>query len=643
MAEQRIRSNVREYVQENTDTAAKEALSGSIGIGSEHVGARLDALLEISRSSTGGEPAWFAAFARDIRDRRHSEEQVRKFSSAIEQIADAVMITDVDGRIEYVNPSFEEMTGYRRAEVLGRPSNVLKSGKQGKAFYRRLWETISRGDSFNEVIINRKKNGELYHEVKTITPLKDSAGRITHYISTAKDISDHMAIQERLEHMAHHDALTGLPNRVLLQDRLDQLVARQEWNNRFIAVMFLDLDRFKMINDTLGHDVGDLLLKEVAHRLQACVRPGDTVARLGGDEFAIVLSDVAHKEDIDHVARKILAALKTPAEIRGHELHVTTSIGISQCPGDATTVKGLLKNADVAMYQAKHRGKNNHQFYSKADRDKAVRRFRIENVLRQALQREEFALHFQPLVSVSEKRLTGFEALLRCRHELLRDESPAHFIPVLEDLGLSNDVGEWVLLEACRQAVACRDATGHCYGVSVNLSLRQFMDKGLADRVTGALAATGLPAHCLELEITEGVLTGQFGDILPVLRQLHDLGVKLALDDFGIGYSSLAILRRLPLDTLKIDQSFVSGVAGDAADGALTGAIITLAHSMGMRVIAEGVETYAQLAFLAGQRCDGAQGFLFSPPVGDLALADFIGGFEPRLKNILAGLGARER
>ncbi len=420
--------------------------------------------------------------------------------------------------------------------------------------------------------------------------------------------------QAHLYRLAHYDALTGLPNRLLFRDRLNQAMSQAHRNERLVAVMLLDLDRFKAINDTLGHSVGDLLLKAIALRLGASVREGDTVARLGGDEFVVILPDISYIRDAAAVARKILDLLHEPFELRGHEVFVTTSIGISIYPFDED-IESLIKNADTAMYQAKERGGNNYHFYT-ADMNAAnMRRLALENGLRRALERNELALHYQPQVDITSGAIVGVEALLRWHHPELGMIPPADFIPLAEETGLIIQIGAWVLRSACAQNRAWQSAGYPPMLVTVNLSARQFGEMELLDTVHDALHDAGLEPHYLELELTENVLMQHTQTTITVLDQLHARGIRLSVDDFGTGYSSLSYLKRFPIDTLKIDRSFVCDINADADDAAIVKAITAMGHSLDIRVVAEGVETEEQLQFLRELRCNEVQGFYFSPPV----------------------------
>ncbi len=553
-------------------------------------------------------------------ERRQADAQMRQLSSAVEQTADAVVITDRHGVIQYVNPAYEQITGYPLKEVLGKNASVVKSGEHGKGFYEELWRTVVAGQVFRGVMVNRKKDGSLYYEEKTITPLKDAGGNIVRFVSTGKDITQRLQSEERLHHLAHHDPLTGLPNRLLLQDRLKQAMLEAGQNDRLVAVMFLDLDRFKTINDTLGHDIGDALLKTVAERLAICLRPGDTVSRLGGDEFTLILANVAHVDDVTRVAQKILDQFISPFRIGGRDLFVSPSIGITLYPLDEKLPENLLKDADVAMYRAKELGGNRLQFYTPELNLRAARRLELETGLRQALERQEFILHYQPLVDMRTGRIRGMEALLRWQHPEFGLIPPLDFIPLAEEIGLIIPIGEWVLKTACAQIQAWHKTGFPTLQVAVNLSSKQLRDKNLIAAVRQALAESGIEPRYLDLELTESVLMQDMEQATTILKELKAVGISFSLDDFGTGYSSLSYLKRFPIDYLKIDRSFVRDITTDPVGAGLVKAIIAMANVLRIKVIAEGVETYEQLDFLRSHGCDITQGYFCSKP---LAAEDF--------------------
>jgi len=551
----------------------------------------------------------------DITERHLAEIEMRKLSTAVEQSADGIMITDHNGIIEYVNPAITQMTGYNKEELLGQTPQIFKSGKQSNSFYQRLWDTIQRGMIFNDVMINRHKSGRTYYEEKTITPQKNAQGKIINYISSGKDITERMEAQERLHHLAHHDTLTGLPNRVLFQDRLNQAISRARWRERKISILFLDMDRFKVINDTLGHNVGDIILKQVSQRLSDSLREGDTAARFGGDEFAVILNDIAEIDGIPKLAQKIVNCFTLPFNYEGRELFITTSIGISLFPDDGDNCQTLLKKSDAAMYHAKSKGRNTYQIYAHENEQLAIERLTLESDLRRALERDEFILYYQPQLKLSSCLVDGYEALIRWQHPKQGLIPPDHFIPLLEETGMIIDVGKWVLETACAQEKTNQLSHRTAKKIAVNISIHQFRKKDFVQMVKDVLSNTGLEAKYLELEVTEGVLIDEMTETIAKLQELHDIGISLSIDDFGTGYSSMNYLRRLPFDVLKIDRSFITDVTTNSDDGAIAAAIITLAHSIGLEVVAEGVETIEQLCFLDKLGCDSMQGYLCSPPL----------------------------
>ena len=561
-----------------------------------------------------GKPAGLVLL-QDITDRRNAVDQMRKLSIALEQTADAVIITDPRGIIEYVNLAFEQITGYSRDEALGKTPRIVKSDRQNGEFYENLWKTINAGNVFNEVFINRRKDGSLYYEEKTITPLKDPDGRISHFVSTGKDVTERIQIQERLQYMAQHDALTDLPNRVLLFDRLKLALVRARRHQRLLAVLFIDLDRFKNINDSLGHEAGDLLLQQLSDRLRRSIRGDDTVARFGGDEFVILLDDVAQEGDVHDVAQKVLEELVPPFKVGTQQLFITASIGVSLYPNDGEDSSTLLKYADIAMYRAKELGKNTYQFYSAEMSARAFERLTLESNLRSALERNEFLLYYQPLVDAKSGMVVGVEALLRWRHPKFGMVMPGEFMPMLEETGLIVPVGEWVLSTACSQLRAWHQGGWPSLRMAVNLSARQFSSRSLIDCIEKELALMGGNPSKLEFEITESVFMQHAMATTETLSRLFELGCRLAIDDFGTGYSSLAYLKRFPISVLKIDHSFVRDIPDDKEDGEIVNTIIAMAHNLKIEVVAEGVETEAQIAFLRTCGCDCMQGYLFSRPL----------------------------
>lgn len=562
-----------------------------------------------------GNKTLYIGLVRDISERIKTEEEMMKLSSAVEQTADAVIITDRGGTIEYVNRGFEQTTGYKRNEVMGRSPRILKSGLLEPEFYTALWNTISDAKTFRGIFINKRKDGTPYYEEKTITPLMDTDKKITHFVSTGKDISKRMQDQQRLDFLAHHDILTSLPNRLLFSDRLNQAISHAKRRNHIVALMFMDLDRFKNINDTLGHSVGDALLKGIAKRLKQLLRNEDTVARISGDEFAILLTNLESVDGIPLIATKLLRSISKPFSIAGRELFITSSIGITTYPMDSADPNTLLKNADTAMYQAKNSGRDNYCFYTSTMNAMAERQFTLETQLRRALERGEFNLFYQPQFNIKNTpRRSGTEALLRWRNPDEGYLEPKEFLHLVEDSSMIQPVGEWVLHTACMQQRLWLDAKINSNYIAVNVSPKQLTKGNFFETVGGILKDTGLPPEQLYLEITENALMENDPYIIDTLKELTEIGVRIALDDFGTGYSSLSHVRHFPISCLKIDQSFVSHIPDQRDDTELARTIITLGKNLNLDVIAEGVETKQQLDALRQMGCVNVQGFYFSQP-----------------------------
>ena len=551
----------------------------------------------------------------DISERKKTEARLRQAAKVFESTMEGVVITDLQGHLLAVNQAFSEITGYRAEEALGSNPRILKSGRHDASFYQAMWATIEKTGSWQGEIWNRRKNGETYPEWLTINTVRDERGVAINYVGVFTDISQLKHSEAQLEHMAHHDPLTDLPNRLLLSARLEHAIQRAHRDGTSVAVLFVDLDRFKTVNDSLGHPAGDRLLQDVAHLLSNCVRGEDTVARLGGDEFVVMLEGLHDTDIASGVARKILAALARPFEMEGQAFYIGASIGISLFPSDGNDPATLLKNADAAMYRSKEDGRNVFRYYSAELTRSARERLRLEAGLRLAVREQQFVLHYQPQIDVSSGTLVGAEALIRWQHPESGLISPLRFIPLAEETGLILPLGEWVLTSACEQLKAWLDAGLPPFTLAVNLSPRQFRQPNLARQVHAILDAVGLDPTRLELEITEGAIMEQGESAVATLHALKDLGIRLAIDDFGTGYSSLAYLRRFPIDTLKIDQSFMRDIPRDIHAMEIAATIIAMARNLHMHVLAEGVESDAQLAFLQGQGCDIYQGYLFSPPV----------------------------
>jgi diguanylate cyclase (GGDEF)-like protein/PAS domain S-box-containing protein len=535
-------------------------------------------------------------------------------------IGDAVICTDIAGRITFLNIVAEKMTGWPWKEAVSRSMaevfQIIDGGTRKAArdpMKMAIEQNKTVGLTANCVLIRR--DGFEYPIEDSAAPIHDRTGCVTGAVIVFHDVSMARAMSLQMSHSAQHDVVTGLPNRILLNDRINQSISLARRNDRSIAVLFLDLDHFKYINDSLGHAVGDQLLQCVSKRLQATVRGSDTVSRQGGDEFVLLLSEITHPEDAATTAQKILFSLNVPCSIGGHDLHIDGSIGISIYSADGDDAETLIKNADTAMYHAKERGRNNFQFFTAEMNLKSVQRQSLESSLRGAIERDEFLLHYQPKVSLVTGEITGVEALIRWQQPNRGLVPPAQFVPVAEDCGLILPIGRWVLREACRQAREWQTAGLPFKRISVNVSAAEFRDKDFVKRVGTTLAETGLDARYLDLELTEGVLMADVESSGAILHALKDIGVHLALDDFGTGYSSLSYLRQFPVDALKIDQSFVRQITADPSDATIVSAIIDLGKNLKQRVIAEGIETQAELAFLQARHCAEGQGYLFSRPL----------------------------
>jgi diguanylate cyclase (GGDEF)-like protein/PAS domain S-box-containing protein len=535
-------------------------------------------------------------------------------------IGDAVLCTDISGNITFLNLVAEKMTGWSWEEALGRP--------MAEVF--QILDAVTRQTTPNPMDVAVELNRTVHLPLNCIllrrdgfeTPIEDSVapihdreGKPTGAVIVFRDVSKARAMAAEMTHSAQHDFLTGLPNRMLLNDRVNQAITLAPRHSKKVAVLFLDLDGFKHINDSLGHPIGDKLLQSIAKRLVDCVRSSDTVSRQGGDEFVVLLSEMEQSEDAAISAMRLLQAVAEAHTIDQHDLHVTTSIGVSVFPDDGMDAETLIKNADTAMYQAKENGRQSYQFFKSPMNVRAVERQSIEENLRRALERKEFALHFQPKINLKTGKISGAEALIRWTHPVRGPVSPAQFIPVAEDCGLILPIGQWVLREACKQARAWLDAGLPLATMAVNISSMEFRDENFLQSVFTTLSETGLDPKSLELELTESVLMKRAESAASVLKTLRERGVQIAVDDFGTGYSSLSYLRKFPIDALKIDQSFVRQITTTPDDTSIVTAVISMGRSLKLRVVAEGVETHEELVFLQARLCDEAQGYYFSRPV----------------------------
>lgn len=562
----------------------------------------------------GGE-ACMLTIARDITERHQMQEKLQLAATVFESTAEGVLITDTQQRINAVNRAFSEITGYSEQEALGETPSLLASGLHDSAFYAAMWYQLTAEGHWQGEISNRRKNGEIYPCWLTISAVRNREQFITHFVAVFADISSLKHAQARLDYQAHHDPLTGLPNRTLFESRLQAALLHSLESNSLGAVLFLDLDRFKHINDSLGHPVGDLLLKGIAQRLKEALRDIDTVARLGGDEFIILLPGLLHPSDAETIATKLLACFTAPFQAGEHEFFMSASIGSCLFPTDGHDVATVVKNADAAMYRSKAKGRNRVESYTRDLTSQASARIALEHELRRAIERNEFSLSYQPKISLLSQQLVGAEALLRWTHPTLGEVPPEHFIPLAEENGMILQIGDWVLERACLQLHEWNKCHVPFGALSVNLAGAQLRQPNLLARIEQLLSDHHLAPDCLQLEITENFIMSQAEEALAVLHKLKTLGVQLAIDDFGTGYSSLSYLKRLPLDILKIDQSFVRSLPDDPHDVAIVRAIIALGRSMQLTVIAEGVENKKQQQFLADEGCEQIQGYIVSLPL----------------------------
>ncbi|HEY5611203.1 MAG TPA: EAL domain-containing protein [Thermoanaerobaculia bacterium] len=557
------------------------------------------------------ERTYFEGFAFDITERKKAEQTLQKQSAAIETSIDGVTVLDDRGRVTYANDAFRRLFGYAtRDEVLGERWTAFLEPSERRRFFVEILPEFTQNRGWRGETIGCKRNGLHFPQEISATAIGDGST-----VCIVRDITERTYAEEQIKHLAYHDALTGLPNRLLFKDRLTVALSHAQRERRSVAVLFIDLDRFKVINDSLGHNVGDYLLQAVAGRIQSCLRESDTVARLGGDEFTILLSDLAKSDDAAYIARKILESVRLPFHISDRELYVTTSIGISLFPDDGLLAETLIKNADTAMYQAKELGRDNSQLFNATINAKALERLAVENGLRKAVINEEFVVYYQPIFDLRNGRIHGMEALLRWQHPTLGLIQPNDFIPVAEGTGLMVPIGLWALRTAAMQAQQWTLKGFNNLTLAVNLSVCQLQQPDLIERVKEVLEETGLPPKRIELEITESTAMQRPEQSIATLEELKKLGIRISLDDFGIGHSSLSYLKRFPIDTLKIDQSFVRDMTADPDTAAIVTAIIAMGHMLRLSVTAEGVETEAQRAFLTAHRCDQMQGFLFRPPL----------------------------
>lgn len=574
-----------------------------------------------------GKPSQIMGIMLDITARRGAEARLRMAQQAFEHTAEGILITDARLQVLEVNQGFIQITGYERDEILGRDPEFLKAGRRDdEKFYSEIARIIRSKGQWAGEVWSRCKSGEIIPIWLSVSVVKDEDEEIINYIAVFNDITQRKESEQQLNYLSNHDALTGLPNRNLLHERIKNALNRAKRSPKFpqIAILFIDIDRFKVINDTLGHGIGDLLLQEVAKRLVACLRNTDTIARQGGDEFVVLLEQFTDAQKLDVVARKVMDSLAKPLNLPNQEVHITVSIGISVSPDDGSDLHSLMKNADAAMYLAKEQGKNTFQFYAADINLHSFERLALENSLRRALDRNELVLYYQPKVDLATGQIVSAEALMRWKHPDMGLVMPAQFIALAEETGLISSIGTWALYEVCRQNQVWQKIGLPPITVAVNLSARQFDDQHLYDKVADALNTSGLDPAWLELEITESLIMRNADQTIDVLDRFRNIGLKISIDDFGTGYSSLGYLKSFPVDALKIDRSFIRGVPEDADDAAIARAIIAMSHSLGLKVIAEGVETKEQVKFLRELQCDQVQGFIISEALSPENFAELL-------------------
>jgi diguanylate cyclase (GGDEF)-like protein/PAS domain S-box-containing protein len=567
--------------------------------------------------------------SRDITMRKQHEQKLMLADEVIDASTEAIMVTDRYNKIIRINRAFTALTGYTPREVEGKNPKILRSAKSTNSFYQTMWSQIEKEGHWQGEIWDKRKDGTTYPKWMSISTIRDKvSGDVTNYMAIFSDISEQKKIEKKIRHIAYHDSLTGLANKALLETKLISAIEDAEHENNQIALMQLDLDDFKKINESLGHYVGDELLKAVADVITSCLRTTDLVARLGGDEFIVMLDKVRTIEDIQHLGKNILEKFKDSIAVMNYDLHITPSIGFCIYPQDGENHEVLLQNVDTALYRAKQNGKNQCAFFNKNMTDELLRHLKIEYKLRQALEKNHFVLHYQPQIRMHDKAIVGVEALIR----LNSDEglvSPFEFIPVAEDTGLIVPIGEWVLKQACKDAVRWNKLYPDLnISVAVNISVHQFEPEYLINLTHQTLSETGLPADSLVLELTESTLVTETSVVTNVLKQLKAMGVHLALDDFGTGYSSLSYLKAFDLDYIKIDRSFISGIPDDTNDCSITQAIISMAKSLSMGVIAEGAETQAHIDFLSARDCDKVQGYFYGKPMPYKEFLDFVDNWQ---------------
>jgi diguanylate cyclase (GGDEF)-like protein/PAS domain S-box-containing protein len=564
---------------------------------------------------------FFSSIVRDLTERKKQEAQIRLDAAVFAQGSEGIIVTDAEGRIIWANKAFTVITGYAESEVVGQNPSFLKSGRQDAEFYRVMWQAIKAEGHWASEIWNRRKDDTVYPERLEISALRNELGKTSHYIGCFSDISDAKAAESRIQWLTHFDALTGLPNRRLLQDRTERAISRAKRHKEALTMMLVAIDQLKSVNDSAGHHVGDALLKETGQRLLASVREQDTVARLGDREFVLLLPNTA-SNGAAHLATELLRKLALPCCLEGHDLRLTASIGVASYPEDGSDFDKLLKSIEIALHRAQSDGCGRFQFYSDDMYRQVLASEQLISALGHAVTQDQLQLVYQPLVDLQSGQISGMEALVRWQHPELGAVSPARFIPLAEKSGLIGDIGEWVLRRACRDMRNWLDLGIPVPQVAVNVSPAQFRDQKLIAQVKSAIADWRIDPALINIEVTETALMDDVANGEATLRQLKELGLKLSLDDFGTGYSSLSYLKRFPFDKVKIDQSFVRDILSDSNDAVIVNVIISMAHGLGLKVVAEGVETEAQCEFLRTSVCDEIQGYFFSRPISATAIED---------------------
>lgn len=560
-------------------------------------------------------------------DKRHhivSDRQIKIGEKIFDNSIEGIILTDKDLHIQQINKTFTEVTGYEFSEIEGKTPSLLQSGRHEQDFYQGMWATLKRTGMWQGQIYNKRKSGEVYLEWLSIYSIKNTQGEVINYIGLFSDLTEKQMTQEHIHHLAHYDTLTNLPNRLLFMERLKQSIVFARRKKSFVALFFIDLDSFKKVNDSLGHDAGDLLLQEMAIRLKKNIRESDTVSRLGGDEFTVIIESYEHISDVITVVKKILNEISAPLQIGERTLYVTASIGISIYPDNGHDIHDLIKNADTAMYAAKEKGKNGYEFYDQEMNRKTLERLTLESCLHRAYEEEQFVVHYQPKVNLVTQKVEGAEALIRWQHPSFGFISPIQFISLAEETGMIARIGEWVFRQVCRDLQQWRERGLEDIKVSINLSAVQFRDSSFIKIISTLLEQSGINPQDIEIEITESMLMNEVEQSIEMMKQLKSLGISLSIDDFGTGYSSLKYLKQFPVDILKIDKSFVDEIPYNSDDNAIAKAIIDLAHNLGMEVIAEGIEKPEQAEFLLQNGCLLGQGFYFSKAVDSNAFYDFV-------------------